>query len=101
MSFDNPLGYTLSISNCMQNFIILFHSVQEIGPFLFFFRIWSSAKPRPKINVILQSLGLDLININMYAKVYQNIPNGLKVDGIFSELSWDKQLHKLSGDGQV
>ena len=28
---------------------------------------------RPK-NVISQSLGLDLVNINVYAKVYQNIP---------------------------
>ena len=26
-----------------------------------------------------QSLGLDLVNINVYAKVYQNIPNGLRV----------------------
>ena len=25
-------------------------------------------------NVILQSLGLDLVNINVYAEVYQNIP---------------------------
>ena len=25
-------------------------------------------------NVISQSLGLDLVNINVYAKVYQNIP---------------------------
>ena len=41
---------------------------------LHFFRIWSSAKPRPMKNVILQSLGLDLVNINVYAKVYQNIP---------------------------
>ena len=39
-----------------------------------FYRIWSSAKPRPKKNVISQSLGLDLVNINVYAKVYQNIP---------------------------
>ena len=36
MSFDNPLGYILSISMCMQNVIIIFHSVQEIGPFSFF-----------------------------------------------------------------
>ena len=35
-----------------------------------FFRIWSSAKPRPMKNVISQSLGLDLVNINVYAKVY-------------------------------
>ena len=51
------------------------------------------------INVILQSIWL--VNINAYAKVYQNIPNGLIVVGIFREQSGDKQLHKLSGDGQV
>ena len=39
-----------------------------------FFRIWSSAKPRPMKNDISQSLGLDLDNINVYAEVYQNIP---------------------------
>ena len=32
MSFDNLLGYILSISMCMQNFITIFHSVQEIAP---------------------------------------------------------------------
>ena len=31
------------------------------------------------INVILQFLELDLVNINVSAKLYQNIPNGLKV----------------------
>ena len=31
------------------------------------------------INVILQFLELDLVNINVSAKFYQNIPNGLKV----------------------
>ena len=50
----------------------------------YFFRIWSSAEPRPIINAILQSLDLDLVSINVYAKVYQNIPNGLRVVGIFS-----------------
>ena len=35
-----------------------------------------SAKPRPMINVISQSLGLDVVNINAYAKFYHNIPNG-------------------------
>ena len=44
-----------------------------------FFRIWHSAKPRPMINVILQFLGLDLFNITLSAKFYQNIPNGLRV----------------------
>ena len=32
-----------------------------------FFRIWSSAKPRPMKNDISKSLGLDLVNINVYA----------------------------------
>ena len=31
------------------------------------------------INVILQFLGLDLFNIKLSAKFYQNIPNGLRV----------------------
>ena len=33
MSFDYLMGYMMSISMCMQNFITIFHSVQEIGPF--------------------------------------------------------------------
>ena len=36
MSFDNLKGYILSIPMCMQNFITIFHSVQEIGPFSLF-----------------------------------------------------------------
>ena len=127
MSVDYIMRYILSIAMCMQNFIIIFHSVQEIAPLLpfqnlelgkassnekchfaiswarssqyqclrkslskystqfkgwgyfHFFRIWSLAKPRP-INVILQFLGLDLININVSAKFYQNIPYGLRVE---------------------
>ena len=127
MSFDHLIGYILSISMCMQNFIIIFFTVQEIGQFsLFqnlelgkastdkkcqfaiswgrycqyqclrkslskystqfkryghfhFFRIWHSAKPRPMINIILQFLGLDIVNINVSAKFYQNIPNVLRV----------------------
>ena len=31
MSFDNLMGYILSISMCMQNFITIFNSVQEIA----------------------------------------------------------------------
>ena len=45
MSFDNLKGYALSISTYIQNFITIFHSVQEIAPlslFSRFFRIWSS-----------------------------------------------------------
>ena len=39
------------------------------------------------INVILQFLELDLVNINVSAKFYQNIPDGLRVkSSLFSEL---------------
>ena len=83
MSFDNLMGYILSISMCMQNFITIFHSVQEIAP-LSLFQNWSSAKPRLMKNVISQSLGLDLVNINVYATVYQNIPLSLRDRAIFT-----------------
>ena len=36
MTFDILMGYILSISMCMQKFITIFHSVQEIGPFSLF-----------------------------------------------------------------
>ena len=36
MSFDNLMGYILSISVCMQNFITIFHSVQEKAPLSLF-----------------------------------------------------------------
>ena len=36
MSFDNLMGYILSISMCTQNFITIFHSVQEIAPLSLF-----------------------------------------------------------------
>ena len=36
MSFDNLMGYILSISMCMQNFITIFPSVQEIAPLSLF-----------------------------------------------------------------
>ena len=36
ISFDNLIGYILSISMCMQNFITKFFTVQEIGLFSLF-----------------------------------------------------------------
>ena len=35
-------------------------------------------------NVISQSLGLDLVNINVYATIYQNIPLSLRDRVIFT-----------------
>ena len=43
------------------------------------------------INVILQFLGLDLFNIKLSAKSYQNIPNGLIVNfHFFQNLNFGK-----------
>ena len=36
VSFDNLMGYILSISMCIKNFITIFHSVQEIAPLSLF-----------------------------------------------------------------
>ena len=60
-----------------------FHSVQEIGPFSLFQNLKLSKASTDK-NVISQSLGLDLVNINVYAKVYQNIPLSLRDRAIFT-----------------
>ena len=82
MSFDYLMGYIMSISMCMQNFITIFNSVQEIGPFSLFQNL-ELGKASTDENVISQSLGLDLVNINVYAKVYQNIPLSLRDRAIF------------------
>ena len=43
------------------------------------------------IKVILQFFGLDLFNIKLFAKVYQNIPNGLRVNfHVFQNLNLGK-----------
>ena len=36
ISFDNLIGYILSMSMCMQNFITIFFTVLEVGPFSLF-----------------------------------------------------------------
>ena len=61
VSFDNRMGYILSISMCMQTFITIFDSVQEIAPLSLF-----------------QNLEL-----NVYAEVYQNIPLNSRDKAIF------------------
>ena len=69
MSFDNLTGYILSISTSRQIFITIFFIVQEIGPFFTFQKLVLGKASTDK-NVSSQSLGLDLDNINVYAKVY-------------------------------
>ena len=83
ISFDNLIGYILSISMCMQNFITIFFTVLEIEPFSLFQNL-ELGKASTDKKCKFQSLGLDLININVYAKVYQNIPLSLKVRAIFT-----------------
>ena len=56
-----------------------------------FFRIWSSAKPRPTKTDISQSLGLDFVNINVNAKVYQNIPLSSRDRAIFTFSEFEPQ----------
>ena len=116
MPFDYLMGCILSVSMCMQIFITTFHSVQEIGlfsPFSKFIKIFHSVqeiglfslfqnlnlgKHRPIQNDIWQFRGLHLVNINGYAGLYQNIPNGLRVIDIFHEKAGDKNLHKQAVD---
>ena len=73
MPFDNLMGYILSRSMCMQNFITIFHSVQEIGPFSLFQNLeLGKASTDEKCHFAIS--WVNLVNINVYAKVYQNIP---------------------------
>ena len=83
ISFDNLIGYILSISMCMQNIITIFFTVLETGPFSLFQNL-ELGKASTDKNVISRSLGLDLVNINVYAKVYQNIPLSSRDRTIFT-----------------
>ena len=83
ISCDNLIGYILSVSMCMQNFITLFFTVLEIGPFSLFQNL-ELGKASTDKSVSSQSLGLDLVNINVYAKVYQGIALRLRDKAIFT-----------------
>ena len=89
MIFNNLLGYILSILMCTLNFITIFHSFQEIGPFSLFQNL-ELGKASTDNKCHFATVGLDLVNINVYPKVYQNIPNGLRVMDIFHFLTGDK-----------
>ena len=64
---------------CLRNSLSKYSTQFKRKGHFHFFRIWRSAEPRPMMNVILQFLELDLVNINVSAKFYQTIPNGLRV----------------------
>ena len=83
MSFDNRMGYILSITMCMQSFITIFHSDQDIAPLSLFQHLELGTASTDE-NVISKSLGLDLVQINVYAKVYQNILLSSRDSAIFT-----------------
>ena len=98
MAFGNILDYVLSVSMRMQTFIKIFPMVQELFTF---FRIWTSAKPRPMINGIWQSIRLGFVYINVFAKFYQN---GSRVMGSFHFFTiWTLglDLSKTSTNGKL
>ena len=72
-----------------QSVIKICHLVQEIGLFSLFQNL-ALGKASTSDKCHFQSLGLDFVNINAYAKFYQNIPNGLRVIDIFHEQAGDK-----------
>ena len=84
MSLDNLMGYVLSIYRYVYKIPSQYPTQFKREGHFHFFRIWSSAKPRPMKNDISQSLGLDLDNINVYAEVYQYIPVSSRYRAIFT-----------------
>ena len=90
-STDKICHFAISLArSCQYQYLrksLLKYSTQfkRFGHF-HFFRIWQSAKTGAMINVILQFLELDLFNIKLSAKFYQNIRNGFIVNfHFFSE----------------
>ena len=98
MTFDNLLGYILSISMCMQSFITIVHSVRTFS--LFQNLEQGAASTDVKCNFAIawawQSLCLDNVNSNGYAKVYQNIPKGSKDRASFSFFSESEPWQNLN-----
>ena len=109
-----------------QKSINVFHSVEEIRPFSFFFqnlalskastddkcnsltffRMFTSAKPQPISKVIWQSHGVHIVNINVKAKFHHNIPLRSRDSAIitFSKFGarqsldqWKMSFRNLSG----
>ena len=75
----------------MQNFITVFFTVQEIRPFSLFQNLELDKASTDK-NISSQSFGLDLVNINVYAKVYQNIPLSSRDRAIFTFSEFEPRL---------
>ena len=67
----------------MHNFIKIFKKFQEIGPVSLFFRIWTSATPRPIPNDIWQSLGSYILSISMCMQSFITIVHSVRPFSLF------------------
>ena len=83
MSFDNLMGYILSIFNEYAKF---HHKIplSSRERAIFTFSEFGARQSLLMKKCISQSLGLDLVNINVYSKVYQNIPLSSRDRAIFT-----------------
>ena len=77
MTFDNLLGYILSVSMCMQSFITIVHSDRPFSLFQNLELGTASTDVKCHFAISWARFGnpsLDNVNSNGYAKSYQNIP---------------------------
>ena len=69
---------------------------EQIGPVTLFQNLELG-----KASTIWQSLGPNLVNINVYAKFYQNIPHGSRVMSNFHKLIWHGHTISKTDHGQL
>ena len=82
MLFDYLMGYILSISMCMQNFITRFYLVQEIAPLSLFQNLeLGKASTDEKCHFAIS--WARFCQYQVYAKVYQDIPLSSRDRAIF------------------
>ena len=83
ISFENLIGYILSISMCMQNFITIFFTVLQIGPFSLFQNLeLGKASTDKKCHFAIS--GARSCQYHVYKKVHQNIPLSSRDRAIFT-----------------
>ena len=83
VSFDNLIGYILSISMCMQKFIIIFHSAQEIAPLSLFQNLeLGKASTNEKCHFAIS--WARFCQYQCLHNSYQNIPLSLRDRAIFT-----------------
>ena len=98
MSFDYLLCYIMSISACMQNFITIFHSVQEIGPFSLFFQNLALGKASTNDKCHFAIFWTRCRQYQCVCKILSKYSKRLKRYRYFSRTGRGQNLHKLSGD---